>query len=377
MLHSENYPSLIHFANTDFEDELSSSSMIPLQQLRLSNPLYLQLQFLPILYADPKDEIAVSLLPPKEYLDSLLSLKYFSKGRPNFKLLKEDVGFQQKKCLSWGYSKRIFQWAQSREISYKIPIDWATLQEINSKAFSFSLNKLPVAQLLYNEYELSDWLKKHEGMKVLKTCFGLSGKGNRYVEGMVAPAEILSFCYREWKQKRPILAEPWLDRVFDFSTQWLINSNQEIIYLGATTFETNSRGVYLGTVFGPEKTLFKDELYFFLLEHKKAALKALKAILSKGYQGHIGIDAFVYRSDQQQTLCLNPLVEINARKTMSWALLSFCERHGLEEPIEMTFTHETNSCPSLLPEFLEHPNGSRIRFRHRLTLRPFTYTEPD
>ncbi len=240
---------IIHLANTNMELELVHSSPQSIELSLSRHSLCLQLQFLPILYAQPEDLIAVTALPSQEHLDILRQVGWLEEKGPQFVLLKDYEPFRGKKCFSWGPSLQVQSWAQARQVSYECP-NWKIVQLVNSKAFSFRYSCLPDAALIHHEQQLHDWLQKIQGNKVLKSCFGLSGNGNRIIQENKLSSQVLAFCQKEWWQKRPIVGEPWLDRLLDFSTQWFIHPDRRIEFIGATLFETDDRGVYQGTLAG-------------------------------------------------------------------------------------------------------------------------------
>jgi hypothetical protein len=271
--------SRLHICNTFFERELETSSLKTLEQWMQSHPIVKQLQFLPLLYADSTDRILVSELPPN----------------PDPRLCLMNAPPKGYEIEHWGPSQAIALWAQKHQIPYSIP-DWESVRHMNSKIFSFlHTPRLPGAALLENEQEIASWLASTPRPHVFKRPFGTAGNGH-----IINP---------DVKQlyKTPLLAEPWVERVVDFSSQW--NQGK---FLGATLFENDAHGSYQGTRIG----YIPD---WALEEHLKVARPLIEKIGQMGYWGNIGIDAFIYFWEGQQ--CLHPVVEINARKTMSWVAL--------------------------------------------------------
>jgi hypothetical protein len=356
---------IVHVANTNVEFEFANPSLHSLELSLSHNPLCLQLQFLPLLYAQPEDFVAVTALPSESYLIVLQQTGWWPQGLPQLVLLQEHEPFQRKRCLSWGPSRQVQAWAKARQMNYALP-NWQIAQLVNSKAFSFRYTCLSEAALLYNEQALLEWLQEIHGPKVLKTCFGLSGKGNWCIDDNIFSSELLTFCRKEWQQKRPIIAEPWLDRLYDFSTQWLIHSNGQIDFIGATRFETDAQGSYQGTLAGPEDILFVS-FEFFLQQHRQFALKALTDIAKMGFFGYVGIDALLYRHPQNQSVCLYPLVEINGRQTMSLVALRLQQRICPHQILHLAFQHRASSLTALLPSQLINAKEKTIHFWRDLT----------
>lgn len=303
--------SRLHICNTFFERELSTSSSKSLTDWIRSHPILLQLQFLPLLYAAPEDRIAVTDLPDNP--DPRLCLLDHP---PNLPL------------ETWGPSKAIATWAQKHRIPYDLP-EWSAIQTINSKVFSFLQSpKLPHARLLQSQQEVDDWFQITPSPKVLKTPFGTAGNGH--------------FLNVKPLYKPPFIGEPWVERILDFSTQW---ENGEL--LGVTLFENELDGTYKRTYAGPLETWALDE-------HLSIARPLIQKIAQMGYSGNIGIDAFIYLWEGKKRL--HPIVEINARKTMSWVALQRSNE-------QLSYTHASQG---LLPSSLS-VNGKTIRFTRNIS----------
>lgn len=269
--------SRLHICNTFFEKELEIGGGRPLEEWLRSHPIVMQLQFLPLLYASKDDLILVSDLP----LNPDPRLCLLSEAPKNLPI------------EHWGPSRAIQGWAKKGGLSYEIP-NWEWVQKINSKIFSFSESpKLPGAKILSSQRELDDWTQNTPGLKVLKTPFGTAGKGHRLIDRSCTV-----------KFKGPVIAEPWVERALDFSTQW---KNKKL--LGVTVFENEANGTY-------RKTTNQEVEQWALDEH----LKIAKLLVEKmNYSDHLGIDAFIYLWQGEKRV--HPIVEINARKTMSWVAL--------------------------------------------------------
>ncbi len=277
-----------------------------------SHPIVMQLQFLPLLYAGPNDRILVSDLP--ENPDPRLCLI----DTPPPGVIEH-----------WGPSLAISRWAELHRIPYNIP-KWEIVRQVNSKVFSFSESpKLPRAALLNNPEEAKNWIHSTPNPKVLKTPFGTAGTGH--------------FLNPDVKRlyKLPLIGEPWVDRVLDFSTQW---KNGEL--LGATVFENDPNGTYKGTHAGAVDP-------WALEQHLSKAYPLIQKIKQMGYKDHVGIDAFIYLWEGEKKV--HPIVEINGRKTMSWAALQMEKKALLY----------TRSNIGLLPSSLI-VNGKKVIFHRNI-----------
>jgi hypothetical protein len=336
--------SFLHIANTNFEAELAADQPVAVATSIQSHPIFMQLQFLPLIYGEPGDGIAVTHAPHPSFTT------------PHWHLLDEKH-FSYDQVTSWGASRNIAAWAEKKKLSYPMP-DWNVVKLVNSKAFSFAESpKLPGAALLHSMEELEKWEKLTPGPKVLKSCFGVSGKGHLFL-----PSEhTKKFAEKEFSAARPVIAEPWVERKLDFSTQWLIHPDQKIEYLGATICISDHRGRYNANKVGDLPFLFGN--YFPLLEkHREIVFPILQKMVTEGYFGNVGIDAMIWGNDK-----LHPVVEINARKTMGWIALEILKRRFPKQTIALSYLTESK-LSNLLPNAIVQKNGSLIHFSRKLVV---------
>lgn len=359
----------VHLSNTNFEFELRQKDVLSIQKGLGQHPVFLQLQFMPFLYADTEDTVLVTHQPPSDYWDRLLSLGWWDSVASfpkaiNLDLLKKASG----RLMTWGWSRQVAHWASEHGISYPIP-PWEMIQKVNSKAFSFKHGTpLPGSCLLNNDKQLSLWLAKRETSLVLKSCFGVSGRGKFLIprDKPIDENSLHLFCKKEWEHGLPIIGEPWVERVFDFSTQWKIEPENEIRFIGATVMQNSALGAYQGTLSGSEELIFREYLSY-LNEHKKSALMILEKMQKEGFYGNVGVDAMVYRkSNLSSQLVLHPIVEVNARQTMSLIALWIQRRHFPNQAIKMSYASLDEKLFGLLPNELEKENGSKITFIKQL-----------
>ena len=337
----------LHIANISFEAELAH----PIHSIYPSNPIFLQLQYLPFLYANPGDGIVVSHRQPGF---PQLTQHLLTDSNPNYD-----------KIESWGGSELIAKWAKKQKLPYPIP-SWDTIRSVNSKAFSFQHSpKLPGATLLENETQALQWLQR-PSPKVLKTCYGVSGQGHLIIDSKNTPSDekIFLFLQKEWSAKRPVIAEPWVERLLDFSTQWEIPTFGSIQFIGSTICENNTHGQYLSNRVGKEETLFQSHLPY-LQEHKHIALHMLEKMQSLGFFGNVGIDAMLYIHPSTGNSALHPIVEINARKTMGWVSVIFQQKHFPNHEIHFTYLPAEEG---LLPSSIALASGKKIQFHRNLKI---------
>ncbi len=167
------------------------------------------------------------------------------------------------------------------------------------------------------------------------------------------------FAEQEFAEGRPLIAEPWVERKLDFSTQWIID--KKIDFLGATICISDQRGKYNSNRVGDLPFLFGK--YFPFLEiHKEKVFPILQKMALLGYFGNVGIDAMIWGNDQ-----LHPVVEINARKTMGWVALEISKRRFPKQTIALSYLTKSN-LTNLLPDAIVQKDGSLLHFPKKLVV---------
>jgi hypothetical protein len=358
----------LHIANTFFEWELETQPKMSLTEAFLQHVIFRQLQFLPVVYAEKSDGMAASDAPFANYWD-IVRTKGISTPR-FFTLEKKDFS-PYKEIESWGASQLIAEWADRHSLTYQIP-EWPIVKQVNSKHFSFENSpKLPHAILLMQESQAKQWLHSFEGLKVLKTCYGVSGKGHLIIEQNTSWEKILSFLTKEWNKGLPVIGEPWVKRILDFSTQWHIDSDKTVAYIGSTICDNDERGQYRFNLVGDEKALFNNH-FPFLVEHQQTVGCVMQNIARLGFFGNVGVDAMLYTlPENSDVIHLHPVVEINARKTMGWAALQFQRRYHPNEIVRFNYSsgHE-----GFLPDCVESKQGKKVVFSRNLTCDRMVFT---
>lgn len=338
---------ILHFANTFFEHELEQLKERSLEELLPPASIPLQLQFLPLLYRHPGEKVLVSLLPSESYLYGLSKQGFSTQG---IECLEHPPSPPFELAL-WGASRAAIQWANLHGGTVFMP-EWDCVREVHSKLFAFmATSQLPHSRLLQTAEEAEEWISSFSGPKVLKKAFGLAGSGHLRADHAL-PSEALNL----FDTHSPLIGEPWVKRLFDFSTQWHISDT--IQYLGATVLDSSDRGMYLGNWAGDEDRLFQHH-FRALQEHLDLCRPILKRIRALGFFGHLGIDAFVY--EWEGVRYLRAMSEINARKTMGWAALQIQRLHYPNRLLNLRY--EKTLAPGFLPIEL-----GKSRFQRQLLL---------
>lgn len=334
----------VHIANINFEEELCGNHPIPYDKAIQKHPVYLQLQFLPLLYAGPNDLVLISHLPPVSYWESL---KFTP---PHLALLNSTIPPSYVELKSWGYSKAVADYAKEKGLLYPTP-EMEVVKKVHSKAYPFEhAPKKAGSCLLHNEKEVEDWVKKEPFPKVLKKILAHSGRGHLVLMEEKDTSKLQSFLRHV---DFPLRGERWLNKVLEFSTQWEVSETPKLI--GTTIFKSSPKGTYQSTI------VERDLEVPHLEEHLEAADLFLRKVYKEGYFGPMGLDAFIYEENGKNHLY--PILESNARRTMSWAALQFQRRYFPNDKMTFSFMPTESG---LLPSFLEI-DGKRISFSNNFS----------
>lgn len=304
---------MYYTANIFFEDEIEGR-VKNLAEAFSINPLFKELQFLPLLYLSDHEV--------------LFTNKSYEKTR-----LIDDAK-ETGILRSWAASKILSEWAAVKGLVYDMP-SFECAKRINSKLWTY--RNLKKESIVFSEKELPA-----SGNWVLKTDQGFAGRGHCIFHEKKAA---VSFAKQEWKKGVGVILEPWRDRVLDFSSQWLISKQGKIQLLGLTKCLNTPSGVYLGTEAGDEQAMFGKWLPF-ALEHIEFCKDYLQIVAKEGFFGNLGVDAMVYK-DSKNRFILDPVLEVNARMTMSAAILLYHQKRGGRQVT--TVHYGASKCPGLLP----------------------------
>ncbi len=167
---------------------------------------------------------------------------------------------------------------------------------------------------------------------LLKSDYSNAGRGHRLlVDGKLAEAD------RRWlesqlKNHGAVVAEPYLNKVCDFSVQYERDAAGCVQLVGMTHVLNDKQGRFLGCRVLPKwaSGLAPEVAKFLFSEAKIESLyrEQLAEILASqldGYVGPLGVDAMVYR-DLDDRLQLRAVVELNCRVTMGRVALGLMKK---------------------------------------------------
>lgn len=323
----------LFIANTQFEFELNLGKNLPLAQGFRKHPVITQLQFLPLLFGTAKDYFLVSQLPSEKDYSTL------GQKAPLPILLDAEPPLPKGLTLQpWGQSPAIAQWAKQQNLPYPC-ISWDVIRLVNSKAYSFTNSPpLPGSKLLSSRESLRSWLSTLKtSQAVLKKSYGLAGRGMLHFDPKGVDFSTLdNFCRPEWEAGQALVGEPWVKRLADWSSQWFIHNDGSLSYYGLARMENRLDGRYVASEVGIEQELL-DAHGAHIDTHLEHAKDILKSIQKMGYQGSVGIDALLYYGKRGETK-LHPVVEINARQTMSLVALRVQATHFPGQRLRLSYS---------------------------------------
>lgn len=189
------------------------------------------------------------------------------------------------------------------------------VQKVNSKLYSHvmkdRLNIRNVGLVVHSSEELQLAGQKllSKGDFLIKDLFGVSGKGNLLIQSIQILDRIVSYiASQEQKGKNTqFILEPLLRKKEDFSCQFHI-STQGVMKMIAVNKLLNVDFAYTEscTPDQPFIQYLEEGKYFALME------KLANELFKDGYYGHVCVDSMILEDGE-----IIPLIEINARKSMS------------------------------------------------------------
>ena len=156
---------------------------------------------------------------------------------------------------------------------------------------------------------------------VIKAEWGTAGRAAIRVAGLSTSQD--KWLQRMLRQQGKVVIEPELEKCIDYSIQISIKERIQVVDVGR--FVTDKKGQYLGPWRGPvhrglDRSLLrfihqdgKDPKWLQRIIQRTAQLVG-EALRNVGYRGPAGIDAMIYRHNNQYKV--RPIVEVNPRFTM-------------------------------------------------------------
>jgi hypothetical protein len=157
---------------------------------------------------------------------------------------------------------------------------------------------------------------KH-GRVLLKAPWSGSGKGIQPLCGL-PDDNLQGWIRRIIATQGGVVGEPFYEKVKDFAMEFKAEG-QEVAFAGYSLFETDARGIYKENFLASDATIeemlseyaSRDVLHAI----RKSLLQELSLLLGGDYQGYLGVDMMIVRSEEGKCL-IHPCVEVNLRMNM-------------------------------------------------------------
>ncbi|WP_261301689.1 hypothetical protein [Paenibacillus andongensis] len=150
-------------------------------------------------------------------------------------------------------------------------------------------------------------LKK--GAFLIKDNYGVSGQGNLFIDSASILERVIAYTESQEKKGKQVrfVVEPYLDKLCDFSCQFSIDESGEYRLISLQRLANDEFAYQESYTPEPEfLQLLEGEGYFELMR------RTAEELYKDGYYGHVCVDSMQLKDGG-----LVPLVEINARKSMS------------------------------------------------------------
>lgn len=203
---------------------------------------------------------------------------------------------------------------QRHKLASRVPVQ-RIVQKINAKSYSLAMrDKLNIRNVGVIVEGISHLIEEgsrmlRAGSILLKDEFGVSGKGNLSVDSdksLLRIAKYLETQVADGKTVRFIL-EPLLHRKTDFSCQFRISEDGDVTMVSIQQLQNN------GYAFGTSFTIGAanlDRLHHIGYMNQMQQIGS--SLFEEGYFGDVCVDSMFLQDGT-----VEPLVEINARKSMS------------------------------------------------------------
>mgnify|MGYP003423356259 FL=1 len=225
--------------------------------------------------------------------------------------------------------EEIIPWGWSPALKHRLGMDMVrgvdveTLRGLSSRMTA--VNLLPKLRIEGTIGE-SSWLTSLEnvsafslkhGRVLLKAPWSGSGKGIQPLCGL-PDDNLQGWIRRIIATQGGVVGEPFYEKVKDFAMEFKAEG-QEVAFAGYSLFETDARGIYKENFLASDATI-EEMLSEYVSREvlhaiRKILLQELSLLLGGNYQGYLGVDMMIVRSDEEKYL-VHPCVEVNLRMNM-------------------------------------------------------------
>ncbi|MEC0182620.1 hypothetical protein P4H61_14145 [Paenibacillus peoriae] len=190
-----------------------------------------------------------------------------------------------------------------------------TIRKVNAKTYSSDLKRSlglrNPGHIVTSFADVAEAGRKllRDGSFLIKDDFGVSGKGNLHITSTQMLDRIVSYLRGQERKGKQVLflLEPFLEKEQDFSCQFSIGDDGRVDILSVQWLSN--------TQFAYRESLSPDEAFMERLEREgyfSLMQDVGRQLYQDGYYGDVCIDSMTLRGGK-----LEPIIEINARKSMS------------------------------------------------------------
>lgn len=268
------------------------------------------------------------------------------------KLINEEQINPDQNILFWGWDEFSSDFADKNHLRFSYPsVD--IISKVNCREFCFLFNKktqtgIPESNYCTNNKELESVLINYQGKSiVIKPDYGSAGYGFiRSTDGVLSK-EDRGAINSLFKKKHGIIIEPWLNRMADISSGFILSEKGKIL----KQWHHQTLCNYAGTFFA--NYVIKDDplinKYKSTLE--EAISSMAKELHSVGYFGPVGFDSFEYETEGGETK-FAPAIEINARMNIGMIARSILNKVSFDKPSFFRFiSRKRHKLPDNYKEF--------------------------
>lgn len=323
---------VLHWFNPNAENEevarLSGKPFTLKKNVRL---LEEDLDMVPLALARRDDVLLLGREPSRQHLKNIRSWGF---PMPECLSVNEPKDLAERRIggmRPWAWQQRASDILEpyAASMSDQAVQKWRTSSESiwMSKELGYQLENIlgePVGQWCTTQAEVESYVEGANGDVLLKAAYSNAGRGHcRLLDGKWTDSA-KGWLKRVLAEHGGVIAEPWLDRVLDFSAQYELKNDGEIKLVGMTRVINDELGRFRGSLVLPKWAQGLDEdLTKFLFRDAKVNQffkftlpDALKELMGpSGYVGALGVDSMVHRAGDGN-LVFRPVVEVNARHTM-------------------------------------------------------------
>ncbi|KZN58477.1 ATP-grasp domain-containing protein [Pseudoalteromonas luteoviolacea] len=208
--------------------------------------------------------------------------------------------------------------------------DLNAIQFANSKSTITQLCQqleIPCSGMVIEQQNDLHKLQKLDYPYVLKEAFGVSGRGAYLVKESRITERLLRHFRKQIDNGKHggLIAQPWLDIEIDFSSQWRIDSNGEIRFLGlCQVVNTGFRFAGIDLCCNALMHTIEQSQYF------EQVRLLLSALFKHGYFGPVCVDSAILKDGT-----IYPVIEVNARESMGSIAMRWQQKLSLNEDIRL------------------------------------------